>query len=738
MSRRVLALTMQLLGSVLGSALPAQAIVLHRVTGPIRLDGVLDEPEWRTLDSLPLTMFRPTAGGIPTEDAEVRIGYDDHNLYVAAHLGMHDVRAIRSQSVIRDGLGVDDWFRVLLDPYNDRQSGVEFRTNPAGAQYDATLSADGAVINDSWNSFWYVATARNASGWSMEMRIPLSSLRFQVVNHRVTMGLLVARFIASSNERSTFPAVDPHFPNADARPSLAQTIVLEGVNPTKPVYVTPYLLGGVSSSNEVSADGTTLLHARATTREIGGDLKVALTSNLNLDLTANTDFAQVEADDQLVNLTRFDISFAEKRQFFQEGAGIFSVDLSGLGGPETIFYSRRIGLADDGRPLRLYGGARLVGRVGGWDVGALDMQSATPSGSGSENLGVVRVRRQLLNDQSTIGALATTRSGIAGQKNNAYALDGHLRVLPRDYALFNLGQTFDEQAGGKGWDSRLVQVGIERPPSLEAEGFTYRAGVQWAGKAFVPGLGFFPRNDYTLYYGEAHYGVNPGAGSIFQLIQPNVTSFRYASNDDASTESGYSAGYLAATLRSGGSAFFGVIHNVEKLPGELLLPDAASVPAGTYGFSAVNTGFTTTSRHAFRVGTMVTIGKVYDGQQLDLIVEPTWTVSPRVEVSASIERDHIVFKSRNQVLDADLAHLRIKAAWSTRLSVAAFVQYNRAARIVAGNLRARYHFAEGRDLYLVLNNVSNRDRDRLLPSGPRLPVEQNQALLVKYSHTLVW
>ncbi|MES2306782.1 MAG: DUF5916 domain-containing protein [Gemmatimonadota bacterium] len=720
------------------TGLQAQSLTLHRVSTPIRLDGILDEAAWLTLDVLPLTMFRPTAGATPTESAEVRIGYDDHDVYIGARLGMRNARAIRSQTLTRDGLGVDDWFRVLLDPYHDRQSGVEFRTNPAGAQYDAAVSADGAVVNESWNSVWSVATARSASGWTLEMRIPLSSLRFQVVNNQVTMGLLITRFITESNEWSTFPAVDPHFPNADAQPSLAQAVILEGVRPTRPAYLTPYLLAGVASTNDPSADGSSIVHSRSTTRELGGDLKVALTSNLNLDLTANTDFAQVESDDQQVNLTRFDLSFEEKRQFFQEGAGIFAVDLSGLGGPETMFYSRRIGLADDGRPLRIYGGARLVGRVGGWDVGALDMQAAIPDGSESENLGVWRVRRQIFNDQSTVGAIATTRLGVPGQHNTAYAIDGHVRVLPRDYALFNVGQSADDRLPSHGWDSRLMQVGIERPPSLESEGFTYRAGVQWAGKEFAPGLGFFPRNDYTLWYGEAHYGINPGPKSIFQIIQPNLTSFRYAGNADGTTESSYNAGYVAATLRSGSSGYVGLIRNVELLPDGLFLPDDATVPAGSYRFSAFNAGFSTDSRHAFRLSTSLTVGKLYDGQQFDLFLRPTWTISPRLEASASLERNRIRFGSRNQVLNADLAQFRLQAAFTTRFSVAAFVQYNRAARLVAGNLRARYRFAEGRDLYVIANNATNSDRDRFLPLGPRLPVEQNQALLVKYSHMLVW
>lgn len=727
-----------LLGCTLPASVSAQAIVLHRVIGPIRLDGVLDEPEWRTLDALPLTMFRPTAGGAPTESAEIRIGYDEHYLYVGARLGMHDSHAIRSQTVTRDGLGVDDWFRVMLDPYNDRQSGVEFRTNPAGAQYDAALSTDGAVVNDSWNAFWDVATARTPNGWSLEMRIPLSSLRFQVVDNRATMGLIVARYITASNELSTFPAVDPHFPNADARPSLSQTIVLEGVQPTKPVYVTPYVLGGTTVTNGLDATGLGLTHDRSTTHEFGGDLKVALTSNLNLDLTANTDFAQVEADDQQVNLTRFDLSFAEKRQFFQEGAGIFTVDLSGLGGPEAMFYSRRIGLADDGRPLRLYGGARLAGRVGGWDIGALNMQSATAEGTGSENLGVWRVRRHLLNDESTIGAIATTRFGIPGQRNSAFAVDGHLRVLPRDFFLFNLGQTVDSRVTGSGADARLFQVGIERPPSVESEGFTYRAGVQWAGNSFAPGLGFFPRNDYTLWYGEAHYGVNPGEHSVFQIIQPNVVSFRYASNADGSTESGYTGAYLYSGLRSGTSGFLGAVQNVEQLTEVLSLPDGATVPAGTHTFTAVTFGFNPAARNAFRVSVSATIGGLYDGRQVDVIVQPTWTVSPRVEASASLERNHVTFASRQQVVDADLAHLRLQVGFNTKLSVAALVQYNRSARLVAGNVRARYRFAEGRDLFLVLNTAANTDRDRLRPFGPKLPLEQNQALLVKYSHTFAW
>ena len=211
------------------------------------------------------------------------------------------------------------------------------------------------------------------------------------------MGITLQRKVARKTERLVYPPV-PSIANwAFLKPSLAQKIVLEGIHPQKPLYITPYGLSGLGQTFDLNEAGTSYPLENDAKGELGVDLKYGLTNNLTLDLSLNTDFAQVEADDQQVNLTRFSLFFPEKRQFFQERAGVFDFRTGGL---SRLFHSRRIGLNDDGEPVRLLGGARLVGRAGRWDVGLLDMQTADSEALPSENFGVLRVRRQVFNAYS--------------------------------------------------------------------------------------------------------------------------------------------------------------------------------------------------------------------------------------------------------------------------------------------------------------------------------------------------
>ena len=353
--------------TLLGSALPglarAQAgeepLRLPRLTGPIELDGRLSEPAWDKVPTLPLVMYTPTFRGPLTEKSEIRVAYDDRYIYLGARLFDDEPGKIRANTLYRDRYSGDDLVALVLDTYNDRQTASWFTVNPAGTRIDRAISNDGTSDpNDNWNTFWDVATSRDDSSWSAEMRIPFSSLGFQDVNGRVTMGLIAYRLVARKNERQLFPAIPPNWDFGFAKPSMARRVVLEGVHSRHPVYLSPYGLGGVSWRAQLNQQGTRYLRPHDGTNEGGVDLKYSPTSNLALDLTANTDFAQVEADDQQVNLTRFSLFFPEKRQFFQERSAIFDF---GTGGESRLFHSRTIGLAD-GEPLRIYGGARLVGR----------------------------------------------------------------------------------------------------------------------------------------------------------------------------------------------------------------------------------------------------------------------------------------------------------------------------------------------------------------------------------------
>ena len=264
-------------------------------------------------------------------------------------------------------------------------------------------------LNRDFNTFWDAAVSQDSAGWYAEIRVPFKSLRFQETDGQVIMGLSAQRKIARKVERLIYPAIPPIANWAFLRPSMAQKIVLTGIEPTRTVYVAPYALVGTEGWNELNEQETDYQRQSEFQWNVGGDVKFSITNNLTMDFTVNTDFAQAEADDQLINLTRFSLFFPEKRQFFQERAGIFDFR---VGGQSRLFFSRRIGLTDDGQAVPIYGGVRLVGRFDTWDLGALNMQTQPFDSIPSENFGVLRLRRRAFNQYSYVGGMFTSRMGL--------------------------------------------------------------------------------------------------------------------------------------------------------------------------------------------------------------------------------------------------------------------------------------------------------------------------------------
>src|SRR5688500_9721278 len=286
---------------------PAAADVatpLLRLTGTITLVGGSDEPAWASVPPVIPVMLLPTFEGTPSQRTEFRFTYDATYFYASARMYVASRDDIRGNSLQRDRLGSDDVFRIVLDTFNDNENGVGFATTPTGIRVDFSLAGDGQSLNYDSNTLWDVATARTDAAWFAEMRIPLSSLRFQTTDGAVTMGILALRSSSATNETVTYPAVSPRFASPSTRVSLAQKIMLDGVSSQRMVLVTPYVLSGGTRSAALNPAGTGYLHRRHDTREAGADLKLGLTSNLTLDVTLNTDFAQAEVDDQQADLDR--------------------------------------------------------------------------------------------------------------------------------------------------------------------------------------------------------------------------------------------------------------------------------------------------------------------------------------------------------------------------------------------------------------------------------------------------
>ncbi|HQF99096.1 MAG TPA: DUF5916 domain-containing protein, partial [Candidatus Aminicenantes bacterium] len=491
----------------------AAPYILPRVQGKVTLDGLSAEPAWKGIRALPVLVYTPNTGAEPSELTEILVAHDDDFLYVAGRLYDREPDKIQATSKKRDDMKLsNDWLGIVLDTFHDRENGLAFFTTPSGLRLDMTIfhDADGDFpVNQNWNTFWDVKTVRNREGWFAEMRIPLSSLRFQEVEGRVVMGLTAWRYIARKNETIIFPAIPPKWGFwGSFKPSRTREIVLEGVSSRKPLYVAPFILGGAGRSEELNEAETAYVGKNKLVGEAGLDVKLGLTNNLTLDLTVNTDFAQVEADDQQVNLTRFSLFFPEKRLFFQERASVFDFN---FGDESSLFYSRRIGL-HEGNLVRIYGGARLIGRIDSWDLGFLDMQTAAAEDLPSQNYGVLRVRRQVFNPNSWVGAMATSRIGADGAFNTAYGLDGIVKLFGDDYLSWNWAQTF---ATGKrnrllSLDPAKVRINWQR---RTVEGLAYNLDFSRAGDGYEPGLGFEFRSDYSRFGDRLLYGWLPGETS---------------------------------------------------------------------------------------------------------------------------------------------------------------------------------------------------------------------------------
>ena len=666
------------------------------------------------------------------------MAYDDDYIYFALRAYDRDRSGIRSNTLYRDRLSGDDHFEILLDTYNDNETAFLFTTTPAGIRKDALIAHDasggditsGQWINEDFNTFWDVATTVNNEGWFAEIRVPFSSLRFQDQGGRVVMGITLQRKIARRTERLVFPPVPSIADWAFLKPSLAQKIVLQGIRSRRPVYFTPYGLSGVGQTYPLNGTGTGYARQDDFKTEAGADFKYGLSNNLTLDLTANTDFAQVEADDQQINLTRFSLFYPEKRQFFQERSSVFEFSTGGL---SRLFHSRRIGLTDDGQPVRLLGGGRLVGRWGGMDVGVLDLQTAESDSLPSENFGVLRLRRQVLNAYSYAGAMLTSRVGLDGSYNFAYGLDGVARVAGNNYLTLQWAQSFDHAQIDSG-DLKLVNSGrlTGEITRRQRKGLGYDAVLAWAGPAYNPGIGFTQRNNFTLLSDSMAYTWLPGSASPLISHTLALPAFLYLRNGDGSVESAEVGPAWAFAAKSGAGGGVQALLTYEDLAAPFALAPDAVVPPGSYTFFHAGASYHLSATRLFQLNPEIEAGRFYDGWQATVGVTPIWYVSPHLELSGSYQYNRIRFPDRDQRFDAHLARLRIGTALNTKLSTNAFLQLNSAAHGVFANVRFRYNFREGNDLWVVYNQGLNTDRGRITPT---LPPTDNRTVLIKYTYT---
>lgn len=480
---------------------------------------------------------------------------------------------------------------------------------------------------------------------------------------------------------------------------------------------------------ELNEAGTAYELNEELSRDIGGDIKYSVTDNLTLDVTLNTDFAQVEADAQQVNLTRFSLFFPEKRQFFQERAGIFNF---ATGSVDRVFHSRQIGISDSGL-VSIFAGGRLVGRTGGWDIGAINMQTLTSDALPAENFGILRLRRRVLNPRSTAGGLFTSRIGNDGTYNLVYALDAVLNVQGGDYLTAKFVQSIaDTPYESESFSFADASLGLLQYERRGTVGFGFSVAGRYTGADYDPGIGFVTRRDFFSVLGEVRYGWLFDGSNMIRTLQNSTSVNTYFRNIDGSLESLVAKHGWDMDFSSGGSAKFSIQVENDDLLEELELPEDTFVPVGTYTFTRAEASYDFPFGSLFRGNYEASVGQFYDGIGLQATLGPTLTLSKHLEFEGRYQYSYLRFDKRDQTAHVHLVGVTTKIGFNTKLSLNGLLQYNTSADLLSSNLRLRYNFREGNDLWIVFNQNMNQDRTREMPELS--PIE-NRTVLLKYTYT---
>ncbi len=711
-----------------------EPIKIQRIKSPVELDGLSNETAWEDIKSFPLRMKQPNFGSEPSERTEILLGYDDDYLYAAGRSYDSVPSKIQAPSFLRDFWNyTTDAMVIILDTFKDNENAVVFFTTPTGTRTDVNILNDavGAPTvnaNASWNTFWDVATVCNDEGWFAEMRIPFSSIRFEDRDGQTIMGLTAYRFIARKNELTTFPLIPEKFGFWGAfKPSQTQKVLFEGIKSHNPLYITPYLLGGLGQSNELNDTETAYEKNNEFAHEVGLDIKYGLTNNLTLDVTLNTDFAQVEADDQQINLTRYSLFFPEKRLFFQERQGNFDFLFED---DNRLFNSRRIGI-HEGEKVRIYGGARVVGRAGPWDIGFLNMQTEKFEDLLSENFNVLRLRKQVINSYSYIGGMVTSRIGNKNSWNTAYGIDGIFRLFRYDYLTVKLAQSFENDKKNQllALEPSKIYVNWNRRGN---KGLGYNLSYSRSGDDFNPGIGYERRDNYSRFGDMIQYGWVPGKESRLQNHQVYINGITFIRNMDGKIESSEIGPGWKFLTKKGSEGYISFNQYIEDVTNSFSFSDDADVPTGRYTFYGIKSSFKTRRASLYKVTTIIDAGSFYDGRRFTITLIPRADISKHLQLIGRYQLNAVEFPDRNQKFIGHIGWLKVSAFLNTKLSLVSLVQYNSANNKIITNIRFRYNPREGNDFYIVYDEGLNAYRNREIPV---LPLTSICTILLKYSYT---
>ena len=712
-----------------------------RLTAPLRIDGNLDESVYETVE--PLTGFLqqlPDEGAPATERTEAWVFFDDDNVYVSARLWDS---APESQWVAnemqRDSFQLinNERFSVQFDTYYDRRNGVAFVVNPIGGIVDFEITDEGSP-NLNWNPVWDVQTGRFDGGWTAEMEIPFKAVRFRPGIAQV-WGMQLSRRIRWKNEFAHLTLVPRTAMPGEFRISAAGTLTgLEVPSGNRAFEIKPYAIGTMASDFNAAP-----IISNQGDGNFGVDAKYGVTQNLTADFTYNTDFAQVEVDEQQVNLTRFSLFFPEKREFFLEASGTFDFgqgasfgssgspggggrrggggSFRGGGDKPTIFFSRRIGL-EGGQTVPILGGGRLTGKTGDFTVGALSIQTDDLLSGGATagtNFTVMRIKRDILR-RSRIGGIFTGRSVSAkgSGTNQVYGLDAAFSLY--ENVNFN-GYYAKSQTPGLSGDDASYQTAFTYNGDL----FALQVDHLLVGDNFNPEIGFMRRDDFRRTFTTAQYSPRPsGIEAVRQFIWRGSLDY-ITSGSSGLIETRIGQASFQTEFENSDRLNLDVQDSYELLEAPFQIASDVTIPVGGYDFRDYFVSYALGQQRRFSGTVSFQRGEFFSGditavgyQRGRIEVTPQFSVQPGISINR-IELPQGRFTAK-------LVTSRLTYTLTPRMFFSGFVQYNSSTDSLSSNLRLRWEYQPGSELFVVYNDV----RDTELRSTPML---ENRAFIIKFT-----
>ena len=676
-----------------------------RVHEPPRVDGALDEAVYRSLP--PITGFiqqDPREGEIATEPTLVWVLFDDRNIYIAARCRDSQPERIVANDMRRDGSNVsqNDNISVILDTFHDRRNGYEFLMNSIGGAWDTQIT-DERDANRNWNTVWVPRSRRDAEGWTVEMAIPFRSLRYRGSGPQV-WGINIRRNVRWKNELSYLSPVPRQYgARGILRLSQAATLVgLEAPPSALNLDVKPYAVASVKADRALDP-----LFENRIERNAGFDLKYGITQSLTADFTYRTDFAQVEDDDQQVNLTRFSLLFPEKRDFFLEGQGIFA-----FGGASTtpptgaaasapvntpvLFFSRRIGLSGN-RTVPLEAGGRVTGKAGRYSVGLLDIRTGDNPDAGAvdTNFGVVRLKRDILR-RSYVGFIGTHRSPTASAsgENLVLGVDANLSFFQ---SVNIVGYYAGTRTTGARGDDRSYRARFD----YDADRFGVQVEQLAVGKNFNPEVGFLRRTGFVESLAQLRISRRPRSSRAIRRMNYEA-ALDYITDDDRRLENRQARAGVRGEMHNGDTWGVSYSRDFEFLSDSFEIVPGTWVPVGAYHSPTLRGNYTLGTQRRVSGDIAFAHGSFYGGDRTDVSYRGRAEITPRLSIEPGFSVNRVDMPAGR--FTARLLTARGTFSFTPRMLTAALVQYNSTSNAITTNVRFRWEYRPLSELFVVYSD----------------------------------